>query len=70
MKKLLKVLGVIAGGYAIWNTLCLAWIGAGRIVRRCTENYPNESFMESDDVVVKEAINDWKILFRRLKEEA
>lgn len=62
MKKALKVLGTIIGGYAIFNTLCLAFIGGGRIIRHKIDN-PGKSIIESDNEVVDEAVNDYKYWF-------
>lgn len=70
MKKFFKVLGVIVGGYAIWNTLCLAYIGAGRIVKRFAETYPNGSIAEIDGKVLNDAADDWRVFIKRIKGEA
>lgn len=69
MKKALKVLGAIVGGYAILNTLCLAWMGAGRVLRKFMEN-PTRSILESNEEVASDTVNDWKDWFKGLKGEA
>lgn len=69
MKKALKVLGTIIGGYAIWNTLCLAFIGGGRIIRHEIDN-PKKSILESDAEVINEAVNDYKYWFDLIRGRA
>ena len=69
MKKALKVLGTIIGGYAIFNALTLAFIGGGRIIRHMIDN-PEKSIFGSDAEVINEAVNDYKYWFDRIRGRA
>ena len=70
MKKALKVLGTIIGGYAILNALTLAFIGGGRIVRHVCDSHPEKSILGSDAEVINEAVNDYKYWFDRIRGRA
>jgi hypothetical protein len=59
MKKVLTVIGKVIKWYAIWNTMCLAFIGAGWIMKR-VRKYPDESWYESDYNVFQKAKFEWK----------
>ena len=68
MKKVLKIAGGIIGGYAVLNTLVLAWVGSGRVLKHRFEN-PDETQYELYDTIFDETTQSWKPyveLFKRL----
>ena len=65
LKKVLKIIGIIAGVYAVSNTLCLAVIGIGRIIR-----YSLEPHKDCRDIALRawdEAMYEFKRYGRLLK---
>lgn len=63
MKKALKVLGTIVKVYVVLNTLCWAWIGVGQLLKKGTDD-PSLSPTEVNEIVVGEAIDNWKMFFK------
>ena len=59
LKKCLKGIGIVGAVYAVFQTLYLAWVGAGRIlgVTRDTENATATGVCEK---VGDETIENWK----------
>ena len=66
MKKVFKIAGKIIGGYAVLNTLVLAWVGVGRIIKYSYDN-PGASHREFNAKVIDEAAESWKLVINDVK---
>lgn len=63
MKKAFNVTVKIIKGYLIFNTICLAFIGAGEILDEFRNN-PEDSILDNDDRVFDRAITKYKKFFK------
>ena len=60
MKKTIKVLGKVVKWYTIFNTACLAFIGAGQVFKEVDED-PSRPVMQVIDSVWDKALENWKM---------
>ena len=63
MKKAFNVIVKIIKGYLVFNTICLAFIGAGEIADEFRNN-PEDSILDNDDRVFDRAITKYKKFFK------
>lgn len=62
MKKVFKIAGKIIGGYAIFNTLCWAWVGTGRCIEHVDANSEKSVGGIIEDIIDETAAS-WKKFF-------
>ena len=64
MKKLVKVLKGIVKGYFIFDLICWSIVGIGEIVNAIV-THPNDSIIDCDYAVFKDALRKIKKVFGR-----
>lgn len=70
MKKVLKIVGIIIGAYAVWNTLVWAWVGMGHHFSRVKNENPwlTHTTWSWLAELRREASENWRWFFKVLKE--
>lgn len=63
MKKAFNVIVKIFKGYLVFNTLCLAFIGAGEVLDEL-RRHPENSLIENDGNVFDHAIDKFKKFYK------